>query len=85
MYIATQATRKISTLRKRIRAIQGGTSASKTISILLILIDMAQQDTEPTITSIVSESFPHLRRGVMRDFMDIMETHKYFDLSLIHI
>lgn len=79
MYQSTTATRKILGLRKRIRAIQGGTSASKTISILLILISLAQSDAVPTVTSIVSESFPHLRRGAMRDFMDIMETHMYFD------
>lgn len=65
-------------LKKRIRAIQGGTSASKTVSIVLILINMAQTDEEPTITSIVSESFPHLRRGVMLDFLQIMQQHKYF-------
>ncbi len=39
---------------------------------------MAQSDTTPTLTSIVSESFPHLKRGVMRDFLNIMEAHNYF-------
>jgi len=62
----------------RIRIVQGGTSASKTISILLYLIAMAQTDTVPTLTSVVSESFPHLRRGCIRDFLNIMQYHKYF-------
>lgn len=66
-------------LSKRIRAIQGGTSASKTISILLYLIARCQTDKTPTLTSICSESFPHLKRGVIRDFLMIMETHRYFD------
>jgi phage terminase large subunit len=79
MFQITTATKKISKLHKRIRAIQGGTSASKTISILLILIDKAQRDTTPTLTSIVSESFPHLKRGVMRDFLSIMGEHNYYD------
>lgn len=74
----TTATKKVAKLSKRIRAVQGGTSASKTISILLYLIDRAQSDTKPTLTSIVSESFPHLRRGVMRDFLNILEAHNYF-------
>lgn len=74
----TTATDKISNLTKRIRIIQGGTSASKTISIILFLIAMAQTDHEPTLTSIVSESFPHLRRGCIRDFLNIMQTHHYF-------
>lgn len=78
MFSATPATKKIAKLRKRIRAVQGGTSASKTISILLILIDMAQSDKKPTLTSVVSESFPHLKRGAMRDFLNIMESHHYF-------
>jgi len=78
MYRITSATKKISTLKKRLRCIQGGTSASKTISIILLLIDMAQRDEVPTITSIVSESFPHLKRGAIRDFLSIMQEHNYF-------
>lgn len=78
MFIRTQATNKIIALKKRIRGIAGGTAASKTISCLLYLIDRAQSDENPTITSVVSESFPHLKRGAMRDFLNILETHKYY-------
>jgi phage terminase large subunit len=78
MYQLTTATTKLSKLRKRIRGVAGGTSAGKTISILQLLIDDAQTDTSPTLTSIVSESFPHLRRGAMRDFLNIMQEHGYF-------
>src|SRR5947208_3062515 len=78
LYGLTTATRKVSQLSKRIRAIAGGTSASKTVSILLLLISLAQSDSAPTLTSIVSESFPHLKRGAMRDFLNILETHQYF-------
>lgn len=78
MFSLTTATKKISTLKKRIRACQGGTSASKTVSILLLLINAAQSDKTPTLTSVVSESFPHLKRGAMRDFLSIMEEHRYF-------
>lgn len=78
MYIETTATQKITKLKKRIRAVQGGTSASKTVSILIYLIAKAQSDDTPTLTSIVSESFPHLKRGAMRDFLSIMEAHNYF-------
>jgi phage terminase large subunit len=82
LFSATTATNKIQDMTKRIRIVQGGTSASKTISILLFLIAMAQTDTEPTLTSVVSESFPHLRRGCIRDFLNIMQTHKYFKDAL---
>lgn len=82
MYSITTATKKIASLKKKIRAVQGGTSASKTISILLYLIHRAQSDTEPTLTSIISESVPHLKRGVIRDFRNIMESHHYWSDSL---
>src|SRR6185436_6635365 len=77
MYSATTALNKILTLQKRLKIIQGGTSAGKTIAILLILIDRAQN--EPgKLFSVVSESFPHLRRGAMRDFLSIMESQQFF-------
>lgn len=74
----TTAIKKIACLQKRIRAVQGGTSAAKTIGILSILIDLAQRDKTQTLTSVVSESFPHLKRGAIRDFLLIMEEQGYF-------
>jgi len=78
MYQLTSATKKLMKLRKRIKGIAGGASAGKTISIIQILMDKAQSDTVPTLTSITSESMPHLKRGAMRDFLNIMEQHGYF-------
>jgi phage terminase large subunit len=77
-FAETTATRQVKALKKRIRLLSGGTSASKTISIELFLIAMAQTDRKPTLTSIVSESFPHLKRGAMRDFLNILQEHNYF-------
>lgn len=77
-YVITTATLKVSKLKKRIRALPGGTSASKTISVLQVLIDLAQQDTTPTLSSVVSESIPHLKRGAIRDFKNIMKESKYY-------
>jgi phage terminase large subunit len=77
-YQLTTATKKIAGMTKRLRAVQGGTSASKTVSIVLWLINLAQSDKKPVLTSIVSESFPHLKRGTMRDFLSIMEEHRYY-------
>lgn len=75
--IKTTATDKIFALRKRIRIVAGGTSASKTISILLWMIQRAQTN-QNELLSVVSETFPHLKRGAMRDFLNIMEEHGYF-------
>lgn len=77
MFIATSAYQKLRKLTKRIRGVCGGTSASKTISIIQWLIDYAQTNKNKTI-SIVSETFPHLKRGAIRDFLNIMQTHNYF-------
>ncbi len=81
-YAATTATKKICGLNKRIRGIAGGTSASKTISTLLYLIARCQTDTTPTLTSIVSETMPHLKKGAMRDFLNIMQGHNYYKEAL---
>lgn len=80
-YLATTATKKLLKLRKRVRGVAGGTSAGKTISIIQILIDYAQS-TKGELISIVSESFPHLRRGAMRDFLNIMQEHGYYKDNL---
>jgi phage terminase large subunit len=77
-YQFTTATKKVQSLKRKIRAVQGGTSASKTISILLVLIDLAQRDKKATLTSVVAESIPHLKRGARRDFKNIMIEHRYW-------
>lgn len=77
MFIQTTATKKITKLNKRIRAVAGGTSASKTISILVWLIAYAQTH-KGELISVVSESFPHLKRGAIRDFQNIMQEHNYW-------
>jgi phage terminase large subunit len=79
------ATDKIFSLRQRIRAVAGGTSASKTISILFWLMDYAYIKHErPKLISIVSESYPHLEGGAMRDFIAIMKDRNYWDESCWH-
>src|SRR3990167_2779751 len=77
-YAKTTAYKKIKNLTSRIRAVPGGSSASKTVSILLYLIACAQNDKTPTVTSVVSESIPHLKRGAMRDFKNILKAHNYW-------
>ena len=81
MFVLTSSTKKLAKMTKRIRGVCGGTSAGKTISILQILISKAQKDKRPTLTSVVSESFPHLKKGAMRDFKNIMQEHGYWKES----
>ena len=70
-FIYTTAIRKMRSLKKRIKIVQGGTSAGKTFGILPILIDRAAR--KKLEISIVSESIPHLRRGALKDFIKIMQ------------
>ena len=46
----------------------GGTRSGKTFANLQCVFELAAQDKVPTITSVVSETFPHLKRGAIRDF-----------------
>jgi len=77
MFQRTTAINKILALKKRIKIVQGGTSAGKTYGILPILIDRAAK-TPNTEISVVSESIPHLRRGALRDFVKIMKSINRF-------
>ena len=79
MFQRTTAINKILALKKRIKIVQGGTSAGKTYGILPILIDQACKQPNTEI-SVVSESIPHLRRGALKDFLKIMKsTQRYVD------
>jgi len=51
---------------------QGGSSSSKSYSAIQLIIIKALKSNEPKLFSIVSETIPHLKRGVMRDFFKII-------------
>ena len=72
MLIETTAQRKILKLKKRVRIVRGGTSASKTFSIIPFLITHAYNEPNSEI-SVVAETIPHLKRGALRDFLKIMD------------
>lgn len=79
----TTATKKVFSLDKRIRAVAGGTSASKTISITVWIIDYCQS-TKNKLVHVVSESYPHLEAGSMLDFQNIMKAQGYWDQARWH-
>jgi phage terminase large subunit len=78
MLVETTAQKKIAKLKKRIRIVQGGTSSSKTFTILPFLIQYAIQTPKSEI-SVVSESIPHLKRGALKDFLKIMDWTNNFN------
>lgn len=77
MYQITTALTKLLQLTKRLKCVCGGTSASKTFSIIMILIDKAQTNKNFKI-DVISESFPHLEGGAIADFKKIMIAQNYW-------
>jgi len=67
--IFTKSFWKHKELNARINVSQGGTSSGKTYSILQNLYFISN-NVDGLLTSVVSESMPHLRRGAMRDLFN---------------
>ena len=75
----TTALKKINEMTAGKRIVPGGTSAGKTIGILIWLISHAADYPGKEI-SIISETIPHLRRGALRDFLKIFkDTGKFIE------
>lgn len=79
-YCATTALERIGALGTRIRVVQGGTSAGKTIAILLLELEEAIRQ-PGVLISIVTDSLPNLRRGAMRDFLKIADATNVLAVS----
>lgn len=69
--ILTTSFNKIANLSKRIRIVQGSSSASKTYSILQKLILQAEQSKESKLVSIVTDTNVNVSKGAFRDFEQI--------------
>jgi len=61
----------------------GGTRSGKTYAILQMFIYICQREANEgrpaTVNSVVSETYPHLRRGAIRDFKEIMAKEGIWD------
>jgi len=69
---STTALRKITALRKKIRIIQGGQGAGKTIAILMLLANHASSKPNREII-IASEELTKMRLTVIKDFVKVMK------------
>ncbi len=76
----TKLFHKLIRCKKRYVILQGGTSSSKTWSMLQLLYLKAQKYQGIHI-SIVSESLPHLKKGAMRDFFRMLKEDNLYDES----
>ena len=62
---------------KRFIVNQGGSRSGKSYSLVQLLIGLALK--EKVSISITSIAYPHLRKGVIRDWMEIMENSGLYD------
>ena len=69
-YSITSSYKQIAKIKSKIKVVQGGTRAGKTIAILLLLL--AEATKSKKVITITSESLPHLKKGALRDFLDIL-------------
>ena len=58
---------------------RGGARSGKTYADLQLAALLAMKDPQPTITSVVSENLPHLKRGAIRDFRDALSNEGLWD------
>lgn len=67
----TTALEKIEAIKARIGVIQGGARAGKTIATLITLCDLSF-DVKDKIISVVTDSYPNLEKGAMRDWQKLL-------------
>lgn len=78
-WVDTDAYFKIRDMNGRINVVQGGTSAGKTYDIVAMLADMSF-DTNGEVFSLCTDSFPNLKRGMMRDLRTFLADQNWSHL-----
>lgn len=80
MLKSTTALKKISSLKKKIKVVQGGQGAGKTIAILLIVINHAALHKDKEII-IASAELTKMRLTVIKDFIKLMKDADLYNES----
>ena len=65
--------------RYRVIANKGGTRSGKTYSLVSLFISVAVAGKKIREIDIVSESMPHLKRGALNDFNEILDREQLVD------
>ncbi len=76
MYRDTTALQKIEAMCARINIIQGGARAGKTTAMVIHLCDLSFA-VRDKIISVVSDTYPNLEKGVIRDWEKLLKRHNY--------
>ena len=76
----TTALRKIAGLRKKIKIVQGGQGAGKTIAILMLIINHCSSKPDREVI-IASEELTKMRLTVIKDFVKVMKAFGIYNQS----
>lgn len=76
MFQDTTALKKIEAMSARINIIQGGARAGKTTAMAIHLCDLSFV-VRDKIISVVSDTYPNLEKGVIRDWEKLLKRHNY--------
>ena len=68
----------------RVIALKGGTRSGKTWAVLQLLNTIAARSKKPRLISTVSETLPHLKRGAIRDFKNMLEADSAYNVNAWH-
>lgn len=68
----------------RVIALKGGTRSGKTWAVLQLLNTIAAKSKRPRLISAVSETLPHLKRGAIRDFKNMLEADNVYNENAWH-
>lgn len=63
----------------RVVALKGGTRSGKTWATLQLLNTIAIKSRTPRLISVVSETMPHLKRGAIRDFKNMLQAEGVYN------
>ena len=81
-WIPTTCFLKIMRLKRRIKAIYGGSSSGKTYNILCKLYQSAVDNPGETIT-VASNTLANLKKGAIRDFKNILLSRDAWDFRFL--
>lgn len=68
----------------RVVALKGSTRSGKTWATLQLLNTIAVKSKSPRLISVVSETMPHLKRGAIRDFTNMLESEEAYNRNAWH-
>lgn len=68
----------------RVVALKGGTRSGKTWATLQLLNTIAIKSRQLRLISVVSETLPHLKRGAIRDFKNMLEAEDAYSVNAWH-